>query len=467
MGTDRNGKASVLDFSPSVQYNPSNRISRIAFTCAFVHYGRMSSVFFRLTILSLLLLLQPAGRVCADPVVPGNLLEPKNAKEAWNAIRLATDNVDLLIKEKRLTEIAVQISFTSPALRALNRFCEAPEGVTKIEDLTKKTLAWVIETARAGNDNNLVATQEAFAKVRDFLGQISKFFDEKTVKAEIYFCPMHPTIISPLVEQPCERCGMSLLKRRIPYSFVYMKPGEPSVHITATTTGPVEAGKKMEVKLRLSRGEKSPVLESDLIVMHTRPIHLLIEDPSLGDYHHEHPEPTSIPGEYEFSFIPKKSSPYRIWADIVPANTGTQELPFVDLPSTGAAGSIENKAPTFSSTAGGHIFTLTLGNGNNIQPRAGQVCTMNVAISDAALKPATNLEPVMNAFAHLVGFYEDYHTVVHVHPSGGDILSTEARGGPALAFKFYPPKAGFIRFYCQVMINGEMIFAPFNMSVLP
>jgi hypothetical protein len=32
---------------------------------------------------------------------------------------------------------------------------------------------------------------------------------------------------------------------------------------------------------------------------------------------------------------------------------------------------------------------------------------------------------------------------------------------------FFPPKAGFIRLYCQVLIDGEMIFAPFNVNVVP
>jgi hypothetical protein len=65
-----------------------------------------------------------------------------------------------------------------------------------------------------------------------------------------------------------------------------------------------------------------------------------------------------------------------------------------------------------------------------------------------------------------VGFYDDFKTVVHVHPNGGDILNQESRGGPGLAFQFFPPRAGFIRFYCQVMIDGEMIFAPFNVNVV-
>ncbi|MDB6137879.1 MAG: hypothetical protein JWO94_951 [Verrucomicrobiaceae bacterium] len=421
----------------------------------------------RILALALLFFFPGKELLRADPVVPGNILEPKTAAEAWNVIRLATDNVDRLIKENRLTEIAVQISFCSPSLRTLARLNDSPEALAKMDDLCKRAQAWVIEAARAGNDNNLAGATEAVEKLRLFLQEIGHFFDEKTVHADIYFCPMHPTFVASKAETPCDRCGMTLVKRRIPYSFIYMKPGAPSVHMTATASGPVEAGKKMEVKIRLSRGDQSPVLADDLIVMHTQPIHLLIEDPGLGDYHHEHPLATGTPGEYAFSFTPAKTSPYRIWADIVPMVTGVQELPFADLSSSGAGSAVKDKGSTFTSTASGLTFALTLATGNNIAPRAEQVCSLNITVTGADGKPLTSLEPVMNAFAHLVGFYEDYSTVLHVHPGGGDVLTTEARGGPTMAFKFFPPKAGFIRFYCQVLVDGRMIFAPFNMNVQP
>ncbi|MES2571534.1 MAG: hypothetical protein V4710_15955 [Verrucomicrobiota bacterium] len=55
-------------------------------------------------------------------------------------------------------------------------------------------------------------------------------------------------------------------------------------------------------------------------------------------------------------------------------------------------------------------------------------------------RAAFGREPVMNAFAHLIGFYNDYQTVVHLHSSGGDILTPEARGGPSLGFQFFHPR---------------------------
>ena len=73
----------------------------------------------------------------------------------------------------------------------------------------------------------------------------------------------------------------------------------------------------------------------------------------------------------------------------------------------------------------------------------------------------------MNAFAHLVGFYEDNGTVVHLHPKGPEVTDPTLRGGPELEFRFYPPKEGFLRLYCQVQVDGKMIFAPFEVQVVP
>jgi hypothetical protein len=235
--------------------------------------------------------------------------------------------------------------------------------------------------------------------------------------------------------------------------------------ITATSDAPLAAGRKASVKVQLRRRDGSPVLHADLLVMHTQPIHLLIVDPSLEDYQHEHPVPTGTPGEYAFSFTPTKTATYRIWADLVPVSTGVQEYPIVDLPSTEKGTATSDRTPSTEVTAGGLNFQLTFGNA--LQLNARQVGFMQISIKDADGKPVQRLEPLMNAFAHLVGFYEDYQTVVHIHPTGGDILRDDVRGGPSMGFQFYPPRPGFLRLFCQVVVDGKTIFAPFNVNIAP
>ena len=403
----------------------------------------------------------------ADPVIPGNVLDPKTAAEAWNVIRLSTTNVERLLQEGRLAEIAVQIAYCSPALRVLPQTAGSAENLQKVAPLSERALTLVNTLAKAAKDNNPGGAEAVYANLHQTLNAMAQHFDPKAVKADIYFCPMHPDFIAGAAATPCDKCGMHLLTRRIPYSFIYMKPGEPTLRLSAQASGPVEAGKKMEVKIKLNKADHSPVTHDDLLVMHTQPIHLLIEEPALGDYRHEHPVETEVPGEYAFSFTPQRSAPYRIWADLVPVTTGVQELPFTDLPSAGTAGSITDRDDKFTAKMERLSFVLTLGGGNGEPLKANQARRMDIIVTDADGKPVTHLEPVMNAFAHLVGFYDDYRTVVHLHPTGGDVTDADARGGPGLSFMFFPPRAGFIRLYCQVSVAGRMFFAPFNVNVAP
>lgn len=427
-----------------------------------------------------------ATPLSADPPVPGNLLDPQSAVQAWNALRLATDNVAQLLQEKRLDEIAVQISFCSPALRALERFVPAPEMAAGVKANAAQALASVISVAGFAIQKNQSGAEESFRMLRDQLKETAHSFDPKIVAADVFFCPMHPETISERGGDACPKCGMILVPRRVPYSWIYVKPGVATIRLTAETDGPIVAGRKTEVKVHLVRpgkgsapkdepplppwmcgGGVGPVAPKDLMVMHTQPVHLLIQDPSLSDYHHEHPLPTNNPGEYVFSFTPAKTSPYRIWADIVPMATGIQELPFVDLPCDGKAESVVEKSECLTSVVEGFVFSLAFAKSGPGSLVANQTCRLGISVRDLEGKPVTRLEPVMNAFAHLVGFYEDYQTVVHIHPTGGDILNPTFRGGPALGFLFYPPKPGFLRLYIQACVDGKMLFAPFSVSVSP
>lgn len=404
-----------------------------------------------------------AWAAVADPAVPGNVLDPGTTPEAWNVIRLSTANVEQLIREKRWSEIPVQISFCSPALRALARL----SGSVETKALTDRTAGWVVALASASMEKNEARTNESLRLLQTNLRELAGQFEPRVVAADIFLCPMHPDFVADEATTPCARCGMTLIPRRIPYSFIYMKPGNPSVQISASVNHPIEEGNEAVVTLQLKTGDGAPVRQADLVVMHTKPIHLLIEEPSLGDYHHEHPVPTATPGQYTFTFTPAKTAPYRLWADIVPAATGIQELPFVDLPSAGHGGGIEKTGNVLSCSRGGLKFTLTFNGGPSATPHAQQTCGMRIMVTEADGRPVQRLEPLMNAFAHLVGFYDDYRTVVHLHPGGGEVLREEARGGPSLLFTFFPPKPGFLRLYCQVQVKGENIFAPFDLNIEP
>lgn len=398
--------------------------------------------------------------------MPPRVLDPQSAPEAWNVVRLASANVAQLLGENRLGEIPVQISLCSPALRALGRYA-SPEARTRLAELTARGATAINAIAAASLAGDRTAVERELKSFQATLHEAAPLFEAAQVRADISVCPMHPDCLSPDPTAPCAKCGMHLVTRRIPYSFIYITPGQPSLVLSAKADAPLEAGRTARVEIQIRTRGGAPVPTSDLMVMHTEPIHLLIVDPSLEDYHHEHPTPTDQPGTYAFSFTPKKSASYRIFADLVPVATGVQEYPFIDLPGVATGAAVTPAPGTFSSLAGGLRFDLSFPGMPGAMPRAGQVQNMAITVSDADGRPVQRLEPVMNAFAHVVGFHEDYLTVVHLHPTGGDILRQDLRGGPAMGFKFFPPKPGFLRLYCQVLVDGKMIFAPFNVSVAP
>jgi hypothetical protein len=404
----------------------------------------------------------------ADQAIPANMLEPRTAAESWNVIWLATQNVDRLLEEKRPAEVAVQISYCSPALRTLAGLAPGGSRTGRNDPQTRRALAWVNAMAQSSKLGDVEALREQARRFRSALDEIAARFHPSVVNARILFCPMHPEVIAEDVRAKCIQCGTSLVPRRIPYSFIYIKPGQPTFRLKASSPAPLVAGRPARVTLRVEKPDGTPVMPEDLMEMHTERIHVLIQEPGLDDYHHAHPTATATPGTYAFSFTPRKTATYRIWADIVPVSTGMQELPFDDLPSAQAAGSApiarENR---FEASVGGFRFRLITGVGTNAPLTAQQTRTLAITVADAAGKEVNRLEPAMNAFAHLVGFYDDFQTVVHFHPTGGDIRNPNLRGGPALGFMFHPPKEGFLRLFCQVQIDGKTLFAPFSAVVEP
>jgi hypothetical protein len=247
---------------------------------------------------------------------------------------------------------------------------------------------------------------------------------------------------------------MTLTARIIPATG---NPGEPSIVLTPTLSAPPQIGIENEVRLQMHwKRDGTPVSPDDLLVVHTERIHLLIIDSSLEDYHHEHPKPTEKPGEFVFRFTPKRAGDYRVFADVTPALSQAQEYVECHLPGTGKGGPVINRIDTRKSSAAGLEFNLRwLTGGGPVLAR--RPVTAIVTINDRDGRGFRQLEPVMGAFAHIVGFYEDRKTVVHIHPSDADPKGPDDRGGPSFMFRLYAPRSGYIRLSCQTQ-NGRSYF---------
>jgi len=336
---------------------------------------------------------------------------------------------------------------------SLTAFCSEVGALHLVADLNQQ----------ARSETELGKVLESFARLK------AHFPKEIVAQAQGYLetftCPMHREVVGKRSDF-CPKCGMPLdqLSRVLPSNSGFPSPGQQSVRASVSTSAPLTVGQPVTALLHLQRPTGDPVLLSDLIETHTKKIHLLIVDSSLTDYHHEHPIPTRNPGEYSFSLTPAKPGGYRVWADIRPYPLGLQEYAMTEIPAATTGEPLTNRAVNFKANVDGLSYELIFAQ-NTI--RVGQPVRFRLRITSADGKGFTQLEPLMATFAHLVGFNQDYKTVMHLHPKGAPVLDPTARGGPELEFQICPLQPGFVRLFAQVQIEGRSHFAPFGLQILP
>ncbi|MCB1278625.1 hypothetical protein [Prosthecobacter sp.] len=400
----------------------------------------------------------------ADLPVPPQVLDPQTRSESWNVIRLATANVSRLLKEQRVEEVAQQISLCSPALRMLARTGASEQERSLIGTQTSLAFRLINDIARDGMARLQPSVEVSFARLQEVLETLQTAFVAEDINAEIYTCPQHPET---LLTKPgtCRFCDAPLRVRRIPYTELYATPETAQTRLEIQADAKLVPGAPMTFTASVQTSAGKPTALSDFVLNHGASVRLWLIDPTLTDFHLFTPDAMKS----NSSFTPATAGPYRVWAEVVPVETAIPEHPFADL---GSAFQVVDRSrhdflDALEVTTGGLRFQLTFTSGNGGAPIAKQVSLMRLNITDTTGQPITRLEPLMNAFAHLTGIYADGKTVLRLHPVGGDVLREDLRGGPMLAFKIYPPQSGFVRFFCQVKVDGKIITVPLGVNIAP
>ena len=228
----------------------------------------------------------------------------------------------------------------------------------------------------------------------------------------------------------------------------------------ALNAGPAQAGESVNGTLILRTASGKPIAVEDLLVVHTKRLHLMIVDPALQDYHHVHPEPTGTPGEWAFHFTPRASGTYRLFADFTPAATGRGLYANTEL-KVKAPKSASPAAPAVSEIPTDYRFVLEPAQ----HPlRAKQPIDLKFTITrpDGAAVP---LAPVMDAYAHLVAFDQQRSGFAHLHPMQVDPMQRPDRVRPTMNFKITIPKPGRYVVWAQVNLGGHETFVPFWFDV--
>jgi len=213
--------------------------------------------------------------------------------------------------------------------------------------------------------------------------------------------------------------------------------------------------------LRLSTASGKPIGPADLMVAHTRKLHLLVVDPTLNDYQHLHPVPGRRPGEWVFELTPARTGRYLVFADFMPAATGRGLYASAEFTVPGDVPRVTRQA-NWDYSAGPYRFLLS----SLLTLRAGVPNELKLAVERPDGRPVP-LEPVMGAFAHLVMFDEERTGFAHLHPDQVDLAVAPDAVKPELTFKVTVPRAGRFVVWSQVALEGREVFVPFWVDVLP
>jgi hypothetical protein len=246
---------------------------------------------------------------------------------------------------------------------------------------------------------------------------------------------------------------------RSPVSLTLVPPARPLV-----------AGEPARLTARLATAAGKPLAPVDLLVAHTRRLHLMIVDPAAGDYHHVHPTPGKVPGEWHFELTPRASGTYRIFGDFMPAATARGLYTSADFEVQAAGGAAGPPAPPVAMKpndtveAEGLRFVLATLDGRPIRAATEARLVFTVERIDGA---PVKLAPVMDAYAHLVAFDDERMGFAHLHADQADLRELPDALQPRLTFRITIPDPGRYVIWSQVDADGAERFAPFWFDVVP
>ena len=398
---------------------------------------------------------------------------PSLKVNAWAILLQLMQRFDDLLDANSLGSIRNDLTLADSALStlAIENNKEPSPAINEIDN-DLRLLKRQVGALRADGDGVDEALLEvAFANMKSTCADLQKFYepavlDQARALAERYRCPMHPDVIG-RKGTLCPNCGMPL-DTQVRLSLA-VTPSAVSaacakiIRAQVQTDAPLQVGVKTSAHLVLTGPKREPISPDQLCEVHTQKIHLLIIDGSLTDYHHEHPVPTNILGRYDFRFTPTKPGAYRVWADVQPYLTGIQEYAMTVIPADTPADPLSDQADNLDATVNGLHYAIHF----QQEVKSGEPAMGTLRVTRADGSGFTQLEPVMGAFAHLVGFHENRTTALHIHPETLRTPKPKERGGPDLPFRLFAPLPGFFRLFVQVQRDGVQQFASFGLNVAP
>ena len=196
---------------------------------------------------------------------------------------------------------------------------------------------------------------------------------------------------------------------------------------------PLVVGQPCRFEMNIKQADGSPLSADDVALSHTRKIHLLAVDPSLGDYQHLHPEADPLfKGIWRFTLTPRKAGKYKVYLDFIPIRSPRRVL-------LAASFEVAGQADDFKSN---HISNLVKEKGRTFRFQITEPEEVGkYLVYFYADENAMGTKPVMGAFAHVVAFEPSLDGFAHLYP-----LNTSLQNPPKMlvmapffSFKMVPP----------------------------
>lgn len=214
------------------------------------------------------------------------------------------------------------------------------------------------------------------------------------------------------------------------------------------------AAGKVQYRFQVFDVENGTMLDpSSLNVVHEKLLHLLIYDPSLNEFRHEHPE---FDGTYWSTEIELSTDGnYWIWAQGEVAVDGYEFSANNRLLITGGKSALPTPPHLIETLKGNSGNSTVEISGGKV--KAGKMVMLNVTLSRNDGTKA-KITPYLGAFAHIVAVPTDGDALIHVHP-----MNTKNPNEGMLHATF--PTKGVYRLWIQFMDDGNLRTIPLAIEV--
>lgn len=234
-------------------------------------------------------------------------------------------------------------------------------------------------------------------------------------------------------------------------------PTKSSINVEIKGNPTIKCGESCKIEFRISDENGKTVTPDDMNETYTKKLHVMLVDSSLNDYHHVHPEYDKTTGLFTLSFIPQIQGEYSAWSDFTLQKNDSHVI-------------LKNKIfsvhdykipPVIQHTNSVVTDNINIGIDTNPPLSAGKNSTLTLKVTNKS-GSMVKLDPVMGAYAHLVGFSKDGESLIHCHP-----LNIDPNTNGDLQFHITPEKEGFTKFFLQLKIYDRETVVPFGQYIRP